>query len=55
MTTTHPPVVPVASRDAEVRAVVAELDALIDRLAVNVDELSAILTTDRDQAEEAPA
>ena len=33
-----------ASRDAEVREVTAELDALLEHLAANVAALSAILT-----------
>jgi hypothetical protein len=46
----------VASRepDAEVRAVVAELDALLADLRTNVDALTGILTA-RDETEEAPA
>ncbi len=33
-----------ATRDSEVRKVTADLDALLDRLAANVEALSAILT-----------
>jgi hypothetical protein len=34
----------VASRDAEVRKVAAELDALLERLAANVGALTTILS-----------
>jgi hypothetical protein len=44
----------VASRDEEVRAVVAELDALLGALGANVDALNGILTgRDRDHGQEA--
>lgn len=44
-----------ASRDAEVRQVVTELDALLDDLAVNAAALTAILAGRDQQQEEAPA
>lgn len=34
-----------ASRDAEIRAVVAQLDELLAALSGNVDELNSILTS----------
>ncbi len=45
-----------ADTDTEVRKVVAELDALLDRLSGNVDALNSILAGHNDQQEEgAPA
>jgi hypothetical protein len=46
----------VASRDAEIRQVTVELDALLGQLGDNVDALNAILTRPAtDQGQEVPA